>query len=583
MKEQAQYKEVSEFMNIIGINYEMLISSACLVSDGEIKAAASEERFSREKHTRAFPLSAISFCLKDNQLKPKDIDHWVISWNPGAYFRKFNPIFSGKRRHLVEQLFSVPDHLMGLVGRPDVTEVSQSLYFDDSKMKVNFINHHQAHAANAFYNSEFENAAIMVADSQGEFVSTSFFRGDPSGIRELQSWDYPNSLGVLYATITDFLGFRPNSDEWKVMALGAYASKKDFGGSLSKISELASYHKGSGLELNLSFFSGFLNGQPRLFTEKLEQLLGKARMPNEELNEQHFAIAAAVQSFCEAITFKMLTDLYDDIKETKLCVSGGFFMNSLMNGKLVENTPFEEIYIGHCPDDSGNAIGAALFYAHDKLNIDRRPPPKHNYFGPSFNDDELLLALRASKSEYIDLGDNLLDVVASELEQGKVVGWFQGRMEFGQRALGNRSILGDPRDKNMKEKINSVIKFREGFRPFAPAVLKEYQNDYFEIGAGGDALYMEKIYKGLAKKREVIPAVFHADDTCRIQTVTRNNELFYGLIESFYQKTGVPVLLNTSFNLNNEPIACSPMDALKTFHSSGLDCLALGRFLIRKV
>lgn len=568
-------------MKIIGLNNEMLISSACLLDNGKVVSAAAEERFVRNKHTRSFPHNAIKFCLEYSNICSKDISQWIISWNPGLYFQKFNPNLSGSRRHLVEQLYSVPDNLMDFFDRPVINGMSQEFLIEGFRVNVSYINHHDAHAGNAFYLSQFENAAIMTADSQGEIESTTFSIGHGTKIKRINSFNYPHSLGVFYATLTEFLGFKPNSDEWKVMALGAYAKQKNK--YVEKIKNIVNYDLDRGIELELNFFNGYLHELPQLFTQKMVDLLGDYRKTNETLTERHFEIAASMQIVAEEITFKMLNDLHKITKEKNLCVSGGFFMNSLMNGKLIENTPFEKLFISSCPDDSGNSIGASLFYYHNVLGFSRVKQSLHNFYGPSFSDQEIEKELITYKIQYKYYEKNIEKVTASLLSKGKIVGWFQGRMEFGQRALGNRSILGDPRDQNMKQKINSAVKFRENFRPFAPAVLKEFQSDFFEIGMGGDVPFMEKIYMGKSNKAEIIPAVFHEDNTCRIQTVQKeNNKGFYKLIKEFQNITNIPVVLNTSFNLNDEPIVCTPRDAIKTFMNSGLDVLVIGNYFIEK-
>jgi carbamoyltransferase len=568
-------------MQIIGINNEMYISSACLICDGKITAAGAEERFTRGKLSRAFPKNAIAYCLKEAGMEVTDIDFFATSWNPGVYFKKFNPLFSGKRRHLIEQLYSVPDHLMQFYGRPDIDYVYQENAGEFGKNKVYHMTHHRTHAANGFFLSPFDTAAILTADAQGEFESTTFCQGRGSKISHVKSINYPQSLGALYSTFTEYLGFRANSDEWKVMAMASYADYKNPYYTLFKEQVVRFQDEGS-IELNLSFFNGFLHEQPHTYTEKLVRTFGAPRHKDEELQDRHFEIAAALQRITEDIATHLLHWLYAQTKEQSLVLSGGSFMNSVFNGKVLETTPFEQVFISSCPDDSGNCFGAALYLYNHILEHERSEPMTHNYYGPHYSNQQIKQTLENNKLSYTQV-DNICAHAAQLLAQGEIIGWFQGRMEFGQRALGNRSILADPRQVDMKDKINRAVKFRESFRPFAPAILKERQEEYFEIGAGGDVLFMEKVYRIKPQKRSAIPAVVHVDGTGRLQTVRQDtNPLFYTLILEFEKKTGIPIVLNTSFNLNGEPIVCTPQDALKTFLACGMDTLIMGNYIIHK-
>jgi len=568
-------------MKIIGINNEMFISSASLINDGKIIAASAEDRFSRNKLTREFPQKAIAYCLKDADIKIDEIDYFAVSLNPGVYFEKFNPVFSGKRRHHIEQVYSVPDYLMHFHGRPAVDYLYQEVVGNFGKNRVFFIIHHRAHAANGFFLSPFSSAAIFTADSQGEFESTTFCHGQGNKINLIKSINYPHSLGALYSTFTEFLGFKANSDEWKVMALAAYTDQYNKFYKLLK-SEVIKFQADGNFELNLSYFNGFLHDQPNLYTEKLVKAFGKARERNEELQERHFEIAAALQKISEEVVVHLLNWLFQKTREKNLVLSGGFFMNSVFNGKVLELTPFENLFISSCPDDSGNCFGAALYLYNHIMGGDRGSPMSHNYYGPRYTNREIEETLKGYNLKY-KYEDHILQKTAKLLSEGNIVGWFQDRMEFGQRALGDRSILADPRKVEMKDKVNKAVKFRESFRPFAPAVLKEKQKEYFEIGKGGDAPFMEKVYPVIISKRDQIPAVVHVDGSGRIQTVIKElNPKFYSLIEEFEKITNVPIVLNTSFNLNGEPIVCTPSDAIKTFYSCGLDVLVIGNYIVQK-
>lgn len=568
-------------MKIIGINNEMFISSAALIDNGKIIAAGAEERFTRNKLTRVFPQKAIEYCLKEAGLKIGEIDYIAVSLNPGVYFAKFNPVFSGRRRHRIEQLYSVPDYLMHFYGRPSVDYMYQEIVGDFGKSRIYFVVHHRAHAANGFFLSPFSSAAIFTADSQGEFESTTFCYGQGNKINLIKSINYPHSLGALYSTFTEFLGFKANSDEWKVMALAAYADPYNEFYKLFK-TEVIKFQGDGSFELNLSYFKGFLHDQPNLYTEKLVETFGRARERNEELQERHFDIAAALQKISEDAVVHSLNWLFQQTSEKNLVLSGGFFMNSVFNGKVLELTPFENLFISSCPDDSGNCFGAALYLYNHILGEDRSVPMSHNYYGPQYTNKEIEETLKGYNLNYT-YEEKISQKAAKLLSEGNIIGWFQGRMEFGQRALGNRSILADPRKTDMNDRVNRAVKFRESFRPFAPAVLKEKQEEYFEIGKGGDVPFMEKVYPVIPDKREQIPAVVHIDGSGRIQTVIKElNPKFYSLIEEFEKITHVPIVLNTSFNLNGEPIVCTPNDAIKTFYSCGLDVLVIGNYIVQK-
>jgi carbamoyltransferase len=346
--------------------------------------------------------------------------------------------------------------------------------------------------------------------------------------------------------------------------------------------EVVKFQGDGDFELNLSYFKGFLHDQPNLYTERLVETFGRARERDEEFQERHFEIASALQKISEEGIVHLLNWLFQQTREKNLVLSGGLFMNSVFNGKVLELTPFDNLFVSSCPDDSGNCFGAALYLYNHILGKGRSVPMSHNYYGPQYTDSEIEETLKGYNLNFA-YEENIFKKAAKLLSEGNVIGWFQGRMEFGQRALGNRSILADPRKADMKDKVNRAVKFRESFRPFAPAVIKEKQEEYFEIGKGGDVPFMEKVYPVIMDKRDQIPAVVHADGSGRVQTVIKElNPEFYSLIEEFEKITHVPIVLNTSFNLNGEPIVCTPSDAIKTFYSCGLDVLVLGNYIVQK-
>ena len=569
-------------MKIIGLNHDMFISSAALVEDGRIIAAAAEERFTREKITRAFPLNVIKYILKEAKCDIEDIDYFASSWNPGIYFEKFNPLISGKRRSKTEYLYSIPDHiLLNYRNKGHVDYIEQKIKLLDSNCRIFYITHHRAHAANAFFISPFKEAAILTADAQGEFESTTYGKGCDNHIEIFKAINYPQSIGGFYSTFTEFLGFRSNSDEWKVMALAAFADWKNQYYEIMK-EEVVKLLPNGEYEFDLNYFKGYNLEQPNLFTEKMVQRFGHPRIPDDTINERHYEIAAALQKVTEEIVFHILDWLYEETKLKNLAVSGGTFMNSVLNGKIIEQSPFEHVFISSCPDDSGNAIGAAYYLYNHILGNENREELTHNFFGPSYTDDTIRATLDKYRMNYKQV-DDIESYSAKLIAGGKLLGWLQGRMEFGQRALGNRSILVDPRDAKMKDKVNSAVKYRESFRPFAPSVLEEYVKDYFEIDEGMKVPFMEKVYPIKKEVRDLIPAVVHQDGTGRLQSVSKEiNPRFYRLIDEFRKITNIPILLNTSFNLKGEPIVCSPTDAIRTFYSCGLDVLVMGNYVVFK-
>lgn len=569
-------------MYIIGINNDMCISSACLLHDEKIIAAAAEERLSRQKMTRAFPQKAIDFCMQEAGITPEQVDAFATSWNPAVYFQKFNPIFSGQRRHLVENLYSVPDNIMHFYGRPKSEYTHEEIAGEFGKTNIYHITHHRTHAANGFYLSPFENAAIFTADAQGELEATTFCHGQGDKIKLLKAINYPHSLGLLYSSFTEYLGCRPNSDEWKVMAIASYGTANNSYYKMFK-EKLVRFPDETSMELDLSYFNGFLHDQPNQYTQKLVDLLGEPRQAEEELTEKHYEIAAGLQQLSEDIAIHLLNGLFTQTQEKNLVLSGGFFMNSVLNGKITDLTPFENVFISSCPDDSGNCFGAAYYLYHQIFDNKRTlSPMTHNYFGPSYTDEEIEKILKTFKVPCQKVKD-VAQVAAKRLAEGEIIGWFQGKMEFGQRALGNRSILADPRKQSTKDKVNLAIKYREAYRPFAPAVLQEKQDEYFEVGSRGDVLFMERVYQVRPEMQDKIQAVVHIDGSGRIQTVKKETSpLYHALIESFEKETGIPVVLNTSFNLNGEPIVCSPQDAMRTFFACGMDSLFLGDYWVQK-
>lgn len=567
-------------MRIIGVGPEVWISSATLLKDGVIVAGAAEERFDRQKGSRKFPYGAIRYCLKAAKCAFEDVDYIAVGWNPGIHLRNYNYRFSDASRWRAEYLSSIPNHVLQLRLDKDVEYIEQKFIHAKNETKIIYVTHHLAHAANGFYLSPFKDAAILTVDGRGEDETAFFGTGKNNKITELRTIAFPHSLGLVYSTFTAFLGFQAHVDEWKVMALASYGDRDNI--EYKKMKKLLQFKEKGGFEFDLSYFNYYLFDKTAMYSPKIVELFGAPRRSDDKIVRRHEQIAAALQQITEEVLVHMLTALAKETKQKNLVVSGGVFMNSVFNGKIRELTPFKNVFISSCPDDSGISIGAAAYVHHDILGLPRMKPQEHNYDGPEFSDAEIKEAIDKYKLKAKRVTD-IEKYTASLLEEGKIIGWFQGRMEFGQRALGNRSILADPRRADMKDLVNRIIKYREGFRPFAPSVLEENVSEYFECGKGDRVPFMERVYLIRPEKRSIIPAVTHVDGSGRLQTVSKKyNPRYHNLISEFEKLTGVPIVLNTSFNLKGEAIVCTPTDAIHTFMSSGLDALIMGNYVLEK-
>ncbi len=579
-------------MYILGINAYHGDSSACLIKDGKVVTAAEEERFTREKHWAGFPEMAIKYCLEEAGIKLENIDHIAINRNPKANV--------GKK--LTYVLMRKPD-LKLLMERvknakkwKSIEESIKQIFNVEIKAKVHHIEHHRAHMASSFLVSPFEKAAILSIDGFGDFVSTAFGIGQGNKIEIFKRVYFPHSLGIFYEAMTQFLGFWKYGDEYKVMGLSAYGKPK----YMDIMRDIVILTNDGTFELNLKYFRHHKekveyewdNTTPfvgQLFSEKLEKVLGSPRKKDEPITQHHMDIAASMQKMFEEAVSHMLKYLYEEAEVDTLCLAGGAAMNSVMNGKVYSLTPFKEVFIPAGAADNGGAIGSAMDVWCEVLGNVRVHKMKHAYLGPSFSeeyisniieDNKKILEKDNCKIEFIEDESKLYSIIAEHIADGKVVGWFQGRMEWGARALGNRSILADPRRKDMRDILNLKIKHRERFRPFAPTILREDVKDYFEID--DDVPFMEKVFLIKKKKRKLIPAVAHVDGTGRLQTIKEEqNQRYYRLIKEFMNKTGIPIILNTSFN-ENEPIVCKPEEALDCFLRTKMDVLVLERFVITR-
>lgn len=566
--------------SVLGLHVVGSQSAASIFVDGDIKAAVAEERLTRQKRSRAFPARSIDYCLETAGIADlSDVDEVVVAWNPGVTMSHLNLSgYTSWRRYDAEWLYIVPNNLISQSAGLNCSD--STLQFGGAKFpKVTYITHHHAHMGWAFA-SPFERAAIAVVDEYGEVDSFTFGTIRGNKVEVLKRVGFPHSLGVYYATLTSFLGFTANSDEWKVMGAAAFGDKTVFA---DRLRQIVTCEDGE-LILDQRYFT-FANAKVGgYFTHALEAHLGlPPRAPGDELTQAHYDLAAGSQAVFEEVLISLLRWLHAETGEDALVVNGGCMMNSLANGRILEDTPFSRLYVSMAPADNGNCIGGPLWAigTRDGRGNTYRPTIP-SYLGPRFSDDEILELLRRYKLAFKRV-DDIAAATADLLCDGKIVGWFQGRMEFGERALGCRSILADPRDAGMKDKVNATIKYREPFRPFAPSIISEATPDFFDLPAHADVRYMEQVYPFRPEAREIAPAVVHADGTGRLQMVHReDNPLYHRLIETFASRTGVPTILNTSFNLNGEPIVCSPDDAIRTFNTSGLDALVMGSYLLEK-
>jgi carbamoyltransferase len=582
-------------MITLGVNAYHGDVSAAVLRDGAVVSAVEEERFRRVKHWAGFPEQAIRACLSAAGVTSFDVDRFAISRDPRANLgRKL--LFTLQNR---PGIGVVRDRLRntGRVARVAET-MADALELDIQhvRRRMVWVEHHPAHLASAFFVSPFDEAAVCAIDGFGDFVSTSMAIGRDRHLNMEERTYFPHSIGLVYLAITQYLGFPKYGDEFKVMGLAPYG-RPDHVDALRRLIRLK---PNGGFELDLSYFRHHSDGvhmtwdegEPTIaavYTPKLSELLGPERKPDEALEPRHEAIAASLQVVFEEVVFHVLNALQERTGLSRLCLAGGCAMNSVMNGKIRERTPFKEVYIQPAAADNGTALGAALYVQHHVLGDSRRFVMEHAYWGPEFDEAAMRAALAARRLELDAQGcavsrlrdeDELCAWTAERIAEGKIVGWFQGRMEWGSRALGNRSIVADPRRPDMREIINTKIKFREKFRPFAPSILEEALDTYF-VGAVPDP-FMIQVYPVRPEKRSVIPAVTHVDGSGRLQTVSRRtNPLYWRLIRAFEKLTGVPVLLNTSFN-ENEPIVHKPEEGLDCFLRTRLDVLVLGPFVVEK-
>ncbi len=592
-------------MNILGISCYFHDAAAALIQDGHVIAAAEEERFTRKKHDYEFPIQAIRFCLKNSGIEADDLDYVAFFEKP---FVKFE-------RLLLTCLQTFPKSY-AVFREAMVTWLADKLWVKHliqkelgvPESKILFGEHHLSHAASAFYCSPYDKAAILTVDGVGEWTTASIGIGSGTTLRLLKEIRFPHSLGLLYSAFTAFLGFEVNEGEYKVMGMAPFGVPR----YVDKVHKLIHLNSDGSFELNMEYFS-FHYSRKDTFNKKFVDLFGKPRDPKSHFfttstgypsyfgekpqdfealgkENQHYAdIAASIQAVIEEALIKLANAAFQETGETKLCMAGGVALNSVANAKILKETPFDEIYIQPAAGDGGCAIGAALYAYHHVLGKPRGYIMEHAYYGQEYANGAISSFLNENgiPNERYEDEDKLISRVVDEIQNGKVIGWFQGKFEWGPRALGNRSILADPRRTDMKDLVNVKIKFREPFRPFAPSVPAEDASKYFDLPSAEThypARFMLYVVDVLPEKQSVLPAITHVDGTGRLQTVRKEyNPKYHKLIQTFGEATGVPVVLNTSFNLKGEPIVNTPAEAFQTFSRSGMDYLVLGQYIIKKI
>ena len=578
-------------MNILGINAYHANASAALVCDGQLVAAAEEERFNRVKYAAGFPAAAIRYCLKAGGLTLADLDHIAIPRNPWAragtklLYSLRMPRFARERAKAWVSFADIPKAL------------AQASETDPKRIRARFhrVEHHRAHLASAFFVSPFDRAALLSADGMGDFASTMWAMGEGSRMRVHGSIAFPHSLGIYYTALSQYLGFCNFGDEYKVMGLAAHGQPV----YLEEFRRILRGHR-TGFRLGLDYFIHHRQGAEmswrdaaktptlgRLFSEDLEALLGPARQPEAPLEQKHKDIAASLQARLEEILFEKLLSLHAQTGAKSLCLAGGVAFNCAVNGKIFGNVPFERTFVQPAAGDAGLALGAAFYVWHEILRQPRSFQMRHASWGPGYSPCEIRRAIEEKRlpdggfdiSELAE--ERIVENTARHIAEGDVVGWFAGRAEWGPRALGNRSILADPRRPDMKNTLNLRTKHRESFRPFAPSILAESVADFFETSHPSP--FMTFAYVLRQQRRQALPAATHVDGTCRVQTVDRHaNPRYWSLIREFAKLTGIPAVINTSFN-DSEPIVCTPQEAVDCFLRTHMDVLVMENYTVRKV
>ena len=580
-------------MIILGINAHHADASAAIVVDGKLVAAAEEERFRRIKHWAGFPSLAIEYCLAEAGVGINDVDHVAVNRDPNARMWERAKFILARR----PSIGAIRRRLSNRAKIADLkTEIVENFKLDGLKPVLHNVEHHRAHLASAFFVAPFDDAAIISVDGFGDFVSAMWGAGSRQHIDTFGEIGFPHSLGIFYTAITQFLGFPHYGDEYKVMGLAPYGKAT----MMEAMRDIVRVHGDGTFALNLDYFTHhsvgldmvWRGGSPvigPIWSPRLAELLGPARAPEDPIEERHKNLAASMQAMFEEAFFALASRLYEKTRNPRLCIAGGCGYNSVANGLVFDRTPFRDVYIQAAAGDAGGAIGAAYWIWNQELGQTRSFVMDHAYWGPAYGEGEIDAAIAARTKEleaahctlhrFDDEGE-LCRKTAERVAAGDVVGWFQGRMEWGPRALGNRSIVCDPRRGDMKRILNDKIKRRESFRPFAPSILREAVGEWFETDY--DVPFMLQVYQIREEKRAQIPAVTHVNGSGRLQSVTESqNARYYRLIAAFGALTGVPIVLNTSFN-ENEPVVNTPSEALDCFLRTNMDLLVMGDVMIRR-
>ncbi len=561
-------------MKILGISCYFHDAAAALIVDGKLIAAAEEERFTRKKHDKSFPINAANYCLQEAGIKIDQIDY------VGFYEKPLLKL----ERWLYQQLECFPKSFITFIKlTPEFlndklrvqTQIKKKLKY---KGEVLFAQHHMSHAASSFLVSPFQKAAILTIDGVGEWATTTYGVGDGNKIELFKDIKFPHSLGLLYSTVTGYLGFKVNDNEYKVMGLAPYGKPI----YVDKFRQIVEVKDDGSYKMNMEYF--IYHHKDRMHSEKFVELFGPARKTDEEMNQRHKDIAASLQAFLEESMWKLLNYLYKETKCENLCMAGGVALNSVANGKIMKNTPFKKVFVQPAAGDAGGAVGIAFYIYNCILGNPRVYEWDTNYLGPSFTDEYIKDYLDTNGIKYNVFKDEkeLVKKTAKLIFENNVIGWFQGRMEWGPRALGARSILSNACNPKMKDILNLKVKHREHFRPFAPVVTVEDAHKYFEMGMSEEP-YMLFVYPIKEKYHKLIPSVTHVDGTGRLQTISKKqNPLYYDLIKEFGKLSGIPILINTSYNIRGEPIVCIPQDAYRCMMGTGIDYLVIGKFLVKR-
>jgi carbamoyltransferase len=554
-------------------------SAATLIEDGKIIAAAEEERFSRRKHHSGFPYHAVQYCLEEARIKIADVAHVGLYWKP--WILRHKAMQALKSAAISPDMFraradrgvgQVTGSYLGMLKHPRLIRK----HFGPGNFRFHFLEHHQCHAASAFFVSGFERAAILTWDGTGEDTTTLFTQGNDTQIKVLKRIKLPHSLGQFYSAVTNFIGFDMfGGDEWKVMGLAAYGQPEYYDFFAQKVLRVNGNYD---FNLNIRVLDHHL-AKHYQFSDEIRRALGPPRQPGEDLTERHWNIAASAQKVLEDTALHLIRGLHEMTGEENLCMAGGVAFNSVMNGRIMIESPFKNYFVQPAAGDAGCSLGAALMIQHQILKQPRTFKMEHAYYGPGFSSEDCASALRRAGLNFETLADaEMLPRIAQMLADGAIIGWFQGRMEFGPRALGNRSFIADPRRSDMRELLNRKVKLREWFRPLAPSMKEEVSADVF--GKPHSDPFMVTVLHVAEEQAERFPAVIHVDGTARPQTVSRQtNPRYWNLITEFEKLTGCPMVLNTSFNIQ-EPIVCNPDDAIKTFKGASFDALVLEDHLV---